>query len=132
MFTFLNKCTTISTINSIPRTPKIYYSYHKLFYLNFLLEFQFKNFQWFVRPAKNRRFFSLYFIAFFLIACFLIASYFDKVYRFELLKSKDPWTKFVEHEFYDFFDSWRTVRSTRTVNDRRAEADEPTNWLTKR
>ena len=49
--------------------------------------------------------FSLYFIAFFLIACFLIASYFDKVYRFELLKSKDPWTKFVEHEFYDFFDS---------------------------
>ena len=50
-------------------------------------------------------FFSLYFIAFFLIAFFLIASYFDKVYQFELLKSKDPWTTFVEHEFYDFFDS---------------------------
>ena len=112
MFTFLNKCTTISTINSIPRTPKIYYSYHKLFYLNFVLEFQFKNFQWFVRSdeissgEKSAVFcFSLYFIAFFLIACFLIASYFDKVYRFELLKSKDPWTKFVKHEFYDFFDS---------------------------
>ena len=55
--------------------------------------------------GEKSAFFSLYFIAFFLIACFLIASYFDKVYRFELLKSKDPWTKFVEHEFYDFFDS---------------------------
>lgn len=78
MFTFLNKCTTISTINSIPRTPKIYYSYHKLFYLNFVLEFQ-KEFPLGsfgqIVGGKSAGF-SLYFIAFFLIACFLIASYF--------------------------------------------------------
>ena len=127
MFTFLNKCTTISTINSIPRTANIYYSYHKLFYFQAKQELCSLEFFSLVPFVDSRRVFSLYFIAILFSVCFNCIL-FRKVYRFELLKSKDPWTKFVKHEFYDFLtvDGRPGARGQSMIG-----ADEPTtNQLT--